>query len=57
MTTKPGEGVGPEDAAFEESLTPRDQAILRKIREVARNSEEFEKLVGKYLRGNKGECE
>ncbi len=53
MTTRPGEGLAPADAGLQ-GLSGKEKAILRKIREVARNSEEFDRLVEKYLKGSQG---
>ena len=52
MTSKPGEGFFQQNlmAEAKPAMTKKEQAILEKIREIARTPEEYEKLVDKYLR-------
>lgn len=50
MTTRPGEGINDMKQSDDNNLTPKEQAILKKIREIARSPEEYEKLVDKYLK-------
>ena len=52
MTSKPGEGFFQQNLKHEPkpAMTKKEQAILEKIREIARTPEEYEKLVDKYLR-------
>jgi len=52
MTSKPGEGFFQQNLKAEQKpvMTRKEQAILGKIREIARTPEEYEKLVDKYLR-------
>ena len=52
MTSKPGEGFFQQNLQTEPrpAMTKKEQAILEKIREIARTPEEYEKLVDKYLK-------
>ena len=52
MTSKPGEGFFQQNLKAEAKpvMTKKEQAILEKIREIARTPEEYEKLVEKYLK-------
>ena len=52
MTSKPGEGFFQQNLKTETKpvMTKKEQAILEKIREIARTPEEYEKLVDKYLK-------
>ena len=52
MTSKPGEGFFQQNLKpdTKPAMTKKEQAILEKIREIARTPEEYEKLVDKYLK-------
>ena len=51
MTSKPGEGFFRQTIPQTKPvMTKKEQAILDKIREIARTPEEYEKLVEKYLK-------
>ena len=56
MKSKPGEGFFQQNLKDEPKpgMTKREQAILEKIREIARTPEEYEKLVDKYLKPAEG---
>ena len=56
MTSKPGEGFFQQNLKpdTKPAMTKKEQAILEKIREIARTPEEYEKLVDKYLKPAEG---